>query len=583
MRVFQQVAAQPQLRLDNRLVTAMLNLCKRSSPSQAPTILAVALQRGVLVDEMLFCSFVSSCKASRPPMVDSAFEYYRRCGSHSQDVLSALVSLAREAQRPELCIPLVRDCIAVGRSSSPRRVQASLIGALSCALAEASTTYAAAAAFAATQLCDWLRGDDKFQLSETIFCNLIKVFIASEQMDMALRILDWMDQQYISCNSHIYSTLLRGCASLSLLPVTCKLYDRLKTRDPHLLSSDFVVCALLHAFGRNCHLPLAQEVFAVRCAISLPDVAVCTAMMNVYAQHARMEDASRVLEYMVTHNIHPNRQTCNVLLNGFSHAGNLEAAQALLSAMPSRFGVQPDAIHKNCMIDMYGRLGRLDDAEQLAQQTQSDIVAWMALLAACRKFTDVARGERTFARILSFPLKELRPHRSGACVLMANIYAQAGDTQSRDRIRRQMERDGVHKSPATSWLQLSNTTVSFVPDDPLLGENKRLHTMHSEMMVRLQQSGYTPDISVVMLDAPLSTQQRSVCTHSEKIAIAYGLLAAPSSAEPLRITQNLRMCSDCHSATKLISQLYEREIVLRDNSCHHYFRKDGTCSCGDYW
>ncbi|KAJ8620435.1 hypothetical protein MRB53_028964 [Persea americana] len=45
--------------------------------------------------------------------------------------------------------------------------------------------------------------------------------------------------------------------------------------------------------------------------------------------------------------------------------------------------------------------------------------------------------------------------------------------------------------------------------------------------------------------------------------------------------KNLRVCSDCHSATKLISKIYDREIIVRDQSRFHHF-KNGLCSCLDY-
>ncbi|CAI0545071.1 unnamed protein product [Linum tenue] len=69
--------------------------------------------------------------------------------------------------------------------------------------------------------------------------------------------------------------------------------------------------------------------------------------------------------------------------------------------------------------------------------------------------------------------------------------------------------------------------------------------------------------------------------HSEKLALAFGLLVVPSGAV-IRIYKNLRVCGDCHTAFKYISSLYDRHIVLRDSNCFHHF-VDGKCSCGDYW
>ncbi|KAM1528417.1 hypothetical protein ACFX1Z_017774 [Malus domestica] len=40
--------------------------------------------------------------------------------------------------------------------------------------------------------------------------------------------------------------------------------------------------------------------------------------------------------------------------------------------------------------------------------------------------------------------------------------------------------------------------------------------------------------------------------------------------------------SDCHTATKLISKVYDREIIVRDrNRCQRF--RDGSCCCNDFW
>ena len=69
--------------------------------------------------------------------------------------------------------------------------------------------------------------------------------------------------------------------------------------------------------------------------------------------------------------------------------------------------------------------------------------------------------------------------------------------------------------------------------------------------------------------------------HSEKLAVAYGLLSTPLET-PLFVTKNLKICGDCHFTLKYISKLTNRSITIRDvNHIHHI--RDGVCSCGDYW
>ncbi|CAN1167106.1 Pentatricopeptide repeat-containing protein At3g46790, chloroplastic [Linum perenne] len=85
----------------------------------------------------------------------------------------------------------------------------------------------------------------------------------------------------------------------------------------------------------------------------------------------------------------------------------------------------------------------------------------------------------------------------------------------------------------------------------------------------------------VLYDLEEEEKERILLGHSEKLALAFGLINT-SNAEPIRITKNLRLCEDCHSFTKYISKLARKEILVRDVNRFHHFR-DGVCSCGDFW
>jgi hypothetical protein len=51
----------------------------------------------------------------------------------------------------------------------------------------------------------------------------------------------------------------------------------------------------------------------------------------------------------------------------------------------------------------------------------------------------------------------------------------------------------------------------------------------------------------------------------------------PPEDTEIRIVENLRICRDCHNYTKLISKVFDREIIMRDRNRFHHF-KDVTCS-----
>ncbi|CAN1129117.1 Pentatricopeptide repeat-containing protein At3g22690 [Linum perenne] len=85
----------------------------------------------------------------------------------------------------------------------------------------------------------------------------------------------------------------------------------------------------------------------------------------------------------------------------------------------------------------------------------------------------------------------------------------------------------------------------------------------------------------VLLDVDEAEKQYLLSRHSEKLAMAFSLINTTTTM-PIRVMKNLRICSDCHSFAKLVSRVYDREVIIRDNNRFHFFRQ-GSCSCGDYW
>lgn len=103
--------------------------------------------------------------------------------------------------------------------------------------------------------------------------------------------------------------------------------------------------------------------------------------------------------------------------------------------------------------------------------------------------------------------------------------------------------------------------------------------MGRDRLIKLE--GYVPDRTQVLLDIDEEDKEDALSQHSEKLAIAFGLLNT-SSDTVIRVVKNLRVCKDCHDVSKFISKVYKREIVVRDRTRFHRFQ-GGTCSCNDYW
>ncbi|KAI9194142.1 hypothetical protein LWI28_003465 [Acer negundo] len=89
-------------------------------------------------------------------------------------------------------------------------------------------------------------------------------------------------------------------------------------------------------------------------------------------------------------------------------------------------------------------------------------------------------------------------------------------------------------------------------------------------MAKLKSFGHVTNKSLLLqLVDEEDMKEQALNLHSEKLAIAFGLIST-SPSQPIRIVKNLRVCGDCHTVAKLISKLNDREILLRDRYRFHH-------------
>ncbi|KAJ9554878.1 hypothetical protein OSB04_009492 [Centaurea solstitialis] len=285
------------------------------------------------------------------------------------------------------------------------------------------------------------------------------------------------------------------------------------------------------------------------------------------AHHGCAEEALSLFEAMVGSGIAPNDVAFLGVLTACSHGGLVEEGLRYFESMKQDHGIQPTEKHCACIADLYGRAGRLSDAEAFI--TSSGFghapVMWRTLLSSCRIHKNEEIGKRVAERLI-----ELEPQASSSYVLLYNIYNDARMEAAAMEIRELMSNRRIKKEPGLSWIEVGNRVNSFLVGDRCHPQSERIYTKLDELLREIKKIGYVDE-----------REGDEVNHHSEKLAVSFGLIGLARSA-PVRVMKNLRVCGDCHTVMKLISKVEKREIVLRDPIRFHRFR-DGSCSCRDYW
>nr|XP_015889096.2 pentatricopeptide repeat-containing protein DWY1, chloroplastic-like [Ziziphus jujuba var. spinosa] len=87
---------------------------------------------------------------------------------------------------------------------------------------------------------------------------------------------------------------------------------------------------------------------------------------------------------------------------------------------------------------------------------------------------------------------------------------------------------------------------------------------------QIREAGYVADTRYVLHDIDQEAKEQALQYHSERLAIAYGLISTPPRTT-LRIMKNLRICDDCHNAIKIMSKFAGWELIVRDKNTFNGF------------
>lgn len=309
------------------------------------------------------------------------------------------------------------------------------------------------------------------------------------------------------------------------------------------------------------------------------DVIAWNTLITAYASHGHGAEAVSSFEEMLRSGVRPNEITFIALLSGCSHSGLVDQGLRYFDCMRMVHSVEPRSEHYACIVDLLGRAGRLDEAKEMIDRMEiyAGPSIWGALLSACRVHRKLEIGE-----IAAKKLFVLEPENSGNYVLLSNMYAEFGRWEEVKKIRALLKDRGIRKSLSCSWIEINRKVNAFLCGDKSHPQATGIYMLLLEdLPKKIKAAGYVPDTRFVLHDVSEEDKECNLTTHSEKLAVAFGLLnTGPGTL--LRVTKNLRVCGDCHMAIKFISKIYDREIILRDVNRFHHF-KDGSCSCGDYW
>ncbi|KAL2923261.1 hypothetical protein RDABS01_014752 [Bienertia sinuspersici] len=337
----------------------------------------------------------------------------------------------------------------------------------------------------------------------------------------------------------------------------------------------FISTSLIDMYAKCSDLLAAKSIFN---GTSKREVVCWTSIIVGMAQHGQAKEALSLYDEMVRDGVKPDEVTFLGLICACGHVGLVNKGREFFNLMVRDHGMRPSLHHYTCLLDLLSRSGHLDEAEKLLKTMpyNPDEVAWATLLSACRKHKNTEVAVRVADHLLY-----LGPEDPSAYILISNTYAAASMWKKVSTVRKLMSDMDLKREPGYSCIEIAKESHVFYAGKTCHPMRKQLVSLLEELDAEMRKRGYVPDTSYVLRDIEQHQKEKHLLWHSERWAVAYGLLKSAPSAT-IRIVKNLRTCGDCHTVLKFISSIAKREIIVRDANRFHHF-KDGNCSCGDFW
>ncbi|KAJ0974694.1 hypothetical protein J5N97_016659 [Dioscorea zingiberensis] len=296
------------------------------------------------------------------------------------------------------------------------------------------------------------------------------------------------------------------------------------------------------------------------------DLASWNTMISGLANNGLGEDAIDLFTEFKKKGLRPDGHLFVTVFSACGILGAVDEGMLHFESMEKEFGIAPGMEQYVAIVDMLGRSGYLDEAFEFIEKmpVEPSVLVWETLMNLCRANGNIELGDRC-ADIVEY----IDSSRLTEACRKGLLPVKASD----------LAKEKAKKK--NNSLEVKSMVHEYRAGDRSHPEFDKINEHIRSLAPQMKEAGYVPETRFVLHDIDQESKEEALLYHSERLAVAYGVMTSPARQD-LRIIKNLRVCVDCHNAMKIISKIVGRKFIARDAKRFHHF-ENGVCSCNDYW
>ncbi|OVA11895.1 Pentatricopeptide repeat [Macleaya cordata] len=238
--------------------------------------------------------------------------------------------------------------------------------------------------------------------------------------------------------------------------------------------SSNVCTALVDMYSKCGEILKAKQFF-----YSIPNKSTASwnAMIYGFAVNGYAKEALEVFKEMQNEGFKPSSLTFIAVLSACNHGGLVEEGRKWFKAM-KQYGITPTIEHYGCMVDILGRSGYLEEAEELIEGMGNEVngIILSSFLFACSCHGNVKKAEKVMKKAF-----EMEPLNDGNYVMMRNLYAGERRWRDVEEMKRLMRKHRAKKDAGCSVIELDSRVSEFVAGDRTHPQWEAIHWMLGQL------------------------------------------------------------------------------------------------------